>query len=187
MAVRIEPGYLTTAIGLGGAGALGVWPGQWFIGVGLMTAAAFTLAFGVRIEGWHVGATRFWPPVSQRRIPIHEAAQRMYKAMERSGFDDLVETDYSSPHVKLDYFKYVILTEACKEKITLHGTKPPSRQSRPIPVSELNGLRPVEGRSTLVCSALGLTYQDVWLSERELDRLIRERLALLKRLDGNVL
>ncbi len=187
MAVRIEPRDLTTAIGLGGAGALAVWPGQWFIGVGLMTAAVFTLAFGVRIDGWHVGATRFWPPVSQWRIPLHEAAQRMYEAMERSGFDKLVATDYSSPYVKLDHFKYVILTEACKGKITLHGTKPPSRQSRPIPVSELSGLRPVEGRSTLVCSALDVTYQNVWLSKRELNRLIRERLALLKRLDGKVL
>lgn len=131
---------------------------------------------------------------AQKRVYLHDAAQRFYEAMERDGLDGMVATNAVSPSAKLDHFKYVFLTEAREGRIALHGVRPPSRQSVQIPRDLMSGLRPgglnpSEDRNSYVSmfAAGSAVFHSVWMSEGDLARVIEGRRAMLKRLDGRVL
>lgn len=71
MAVSLERGVFSAFVGVGGAGAVVMWPAQWWIGAGLMALAVLILLWGVRINGKHVWQ-RWW----QRETFIPAAAQQ---------------------------------------------------------------------------------------------------------------
>lgn len=134
-------------------------------------------------------ALRIWPSANKSRdeeaVFIEEAAHLIYEAMERVGLDDMTEARYSSPAVILNHYKYVLLTAAKEKAITLHGVRPPSRQSRPIPPDVMSQLQPHEGSNSLLSlsRASALDFRDVWLSRGDLDRAIEDRIALLERVN----
>jgi hypothetical protein len=185
MRIHIKPGVTTTVLTLAGAGALGAWQEQRWIGIALILSACLVLAFGVDIDGLRVRSSLLgkWPV--GRKILFHDAARLAYEAMERTGLDDMTSTDYSSPEVNLNHFKYVFLSAARDGKIRLYGKRPPSTQSLQIPVDLISGLKPRDSTSNLMSlsAASPLTFQEVTISKHDLKRLIRDRIALLERVN----
>jgi hypothetical protein len=132
----------------------------------------------------HAQALTIWP--LDTLILFEEAARLFLEAMERAGIDDMVRTRYSSPEVILTHFKTVMVTEARKGNVVLRGKRPPSTQTLPISIDDLRDLAPREGDKSNLFSlsrARPVDFTDVQISRRDLDRLIEDRIALLKRVD----
>ena len=127
-------------------------------------------------------------PLWNRPVPFHEAARLFYEEMERSGIDDRASAGYSvsDPAAPLDHCKYVILSAAERGSLALSGARVPSRQSRRIPPDEISQLMPdrndpngLQSRSR----SSPCDFRDVWLSNRDLRRAIKDRIELIKRVD----
>ena len=85
MAISLERGVFSVVLGLGGTGAVMMWPEQWWIGVALIVAAVLFLLWGVRING-----NRLWQPWWRRRLPerhtaiLHNLASPLARVQELS-------------------------------------------------------------------------------------------------------
>ncbi len=81
--MRIKPGVTSSVLGLGGTGAIGVWPAQTWIGVLLIVAAVIVFAAGIEIDGAHL---KFgWPlrrfAHAQKREPLWKAVEHVRNAI----------------------------------------------------------------------------------------------------------
>jgi len=128
------------------------------------------------------------PPVIPNRIPLHEAAIRLYEAEEQEGVqEDPLPSSLSPADRILEHCKYVLLTAAREERIVLWGTRPPSRNSTKIQAHEIAHYLPAPGSSRLnPAFATGAAIIDVCISEAELLVEINARVDLLKRLGGSM-
>jgi hypothetical protein len=59
MAISLERGVFSGVLGLGGTGAIMMWPDQWWLGAFLLVAAGLLLIWGIRIREEHV-----WVPIA---------------------------------------------------------------------------------------------------------------------------
>jgi hypothetical protein len=122
----------------------------------------------------------------RRRVSFQEAARVVYEAMERSQLDDMTAGGYSSSMTPLTHFKYVILSAARREEITLYGTRAPSQQSLPISADLISQLEPSRNDANSIGSisrGSPIDFHDVWLSRRDVRRVIKGRTGLLERVN----
>ena len=147
----------------------------WWVSGPIMAACA-------AVAGWG-----FWPLVREHvtlpgtltMMPLHEAARRVYEAVEKAGVLDLTTSPSSAPETKLTHFKLLFVVE---DDVELFGIKPPSTKSRLIPKNELHGeLYPADGDvSQLGHVASGgpdATYVNVTVRRSDVRRMIKKYLS----------
>ena len=115
-------------------------------------------------------------------VSLHEAAIRLHEAEEAAGVNEVPPASNLSPtDATLEHCKYVFLTAAREGRISLWGTRPPSRNPTRIQKDELAQYSPAPGRSRLNPSfASGAGINDVMIPEAELQSEINFRIALLQ-------
>jgi hypothetical protein len=158
-----------------------------FVGATIEYEARQHRGKGAALEGPPEPSPVSVAPQSGRKVFLRDGARALYEAIERSGIDPVGVTagGYSSPDVPLDYCVQVIVSAARKGDIQLYGTRPPSRQSLPIPPEALADLRFRSPDSLMsLMRSRPTDFHDVWLSRRDLKRVIDDHIASSKRLDA---
>jgi hypothetical protein len=126
-----------------------------------------------------------WFPLG--RVPLGDAARLMHEAMEKEGIAaDIAGQSYSSPSVHLSHSKHVFMAAAKEGRIRLFGKRLPSTQSLEIPADKMSQLRPVDLEPDSLWSmsrSLPRDYYDVQISRWDLNKAIRYRIRLVKRVD----
>jgi hypothetical protein len=191
MHIKLLPGTFAAVIGIGGTGFAMIFPDhQRTIGAALIAISVGILIFSIRFDDGRLlvgrpNPLKSWWALLHTHVPFHEAARLAYEVMERTGIDDMTLPGYSSSEVPLTHFKYVLISAARRGEIKLYGRRAPSRQSLPIPIDVMSQLQPEDGTNSLLSlsRATPLDYHDVWLTRSDLKRAVRDRIALLDRVN----
>jgi hypothetical protein len=120
--------------------------------------------------GWHYVS----PLLSiNSRLPLQDAARVVYEAMERAGVVDLTTSASSPPEVRLNHYKYVLLSD---DQTILYGKRPPSENALPIRKIDLKEYYPIVGENQInyIRPFDRVAYTDVTVRRRDVRRVIRE-------------
>lgn len=110
----------------------------------------------------------------QLKLPLREAANRVYENTEKSFttrvvkiFADMEGLENSSI---VDYFAGLIVETAEKVEVPLFGKEPPSRKSREIDKSNFGEFK-VEGNDVICTSPRHVRFADVHVKSKDLGKI----------------